>query len=190
MRWQLIGIVLVLGMEGPASAQPPSIRLHGVVNAANFYAPGLPGESIARGSIFSIFGSALGPAQGTQVSAFPLQNVLAGVTITVTQRGAVVNALPLYVRQDQINAVMPSNAPLGLGLHAGHVQQRVEQSFTRLRSKRQRRDFQLDGNRDWSGRDEQFPERGKPASELNSQLCQARSNRDSVRDRAGTARRN
>jgi uncharacterized protein (TIGR03437 family) len=33
--------------------------------------------------------------------------------ITVTQGNTVVNALPLFVRHDQINAVMPSNAPLG-----------------------------------------------------------------------------
>ena len=35
------------------------------------------------------------------------------MTITVSQGATSVNALPLYVRQDQINALMPSNAPLG-----------------------------------------------------------------------------
>jgi uncharacterized protein (TIGR03437 family) len=52
-------------------------------------------------------------AGGVQVSAFPLQDTFNGVNITVTQGSTVVTALPLYVRQDQINAVMPSNAPLG-----------------------------------------------------------------------------
>ncbi len=55
----------------------------------------------------------MGPAQGIQVSSFPLQTTFNGVSITVTQGTTVVNALPLYVRQDQINALMPSNAPLG-----------------------------------------------------------------------------
>ncbi len=106
-------LFLLLGVPGFLSAQLPSIKPHGIVNAASFFAPGLPAGSIARGSIFTIFGSALGPAQGVQVAAFPLQNAFNGVTITVTQGATVVNALPLYVRQDQINALMPSNAPLG-----------------------------------------------------------------------------
>lgn len=106
-------LAAALELPFPASAQLPSIKLHGIVNAASFFAAGLPGGSIARGSIFTIFGGALGPAQGTQVSSFPLGNTFSGVSITVTQAGNVVNALPLFVRQDQINAVMPSNAPLG-----------------------------------------------------------------------------
>ncbi len=106
-------LVMLLGVPVYLRAQLPSIKPHGIVNAASFFAPGLPAGSIARGSIFTIFGSALGPAQGVQVSAFPLQNAFNDVTITVTQGATVVNALPLYVRQDQINALMPSNAPLG-----------------------------------------------------------------------------
>ncbi len=106
-------IALALGLPFSLSAQLPAIHIHGIVNAASFFAPGLPAGSIARGSIFTIFGTGLGPAQGVQVSAFPLQNTFNGVSITVTQGGTVVNALPLYVRQDQINAVMPSNAPTG-----------------------------------------------------------------------------
>jgi uncharacterized protein (TIGR03437 family) len=108
-----IGLALAIGLPLSISAQLPAIRLHSIVNAASFSPPGLPAGSIALGSIFTIFGGALGPATGVQVSAFPLQNTFSGVTITVTQGNTVVNALPLYVRQDQINAVMPSNAPLG-----------------------------------------------------------------------------
>ena len=101
------------GASAALHAQLPAIRLHSVVNSASFLSPGLPAGSIAQGSIFTIFGSALGPATGVQVSSFPLENSLSGVSISVTQGATTVSAIPLYVRQDQINALMPSNAPLG-----------------------------------------------------------------------------
>ena len=76
--------------------------------------PGLPGGSIARGSIFSIFGTNLGPSAGVQVSAFPIQTTLGGVSVQVSQGSTTVAALPLYVGAGQVNALMPSNTPLGL----------------------------------------------------------------------------
>jgi len=106
----MLGVVSLF--SGLASAAPV-IRPHQVVNAASYYAPGLPSGSIAEGSLFSIFGSGLGPAQGVQQTSFPLQNTVSGVSIQVTQGSTVVNALPLYVAQGQINALMPSNTPLG-----------------------------------------------------------------------------
>jgi uncharacterized protein (TIGR03437 family) len=93
--------------------QVPAIYPHGVVNSASLLSPGLPAGSIAQGSIFSIFGANLGPATGVQVSAFPLGTALAGVSITATQGATTVNVLPVYVQQGQINALMPSNTPLG-----------------------------------------------------------------------------
>ena len=96
-----------------AVSQIPAIKLHGIVNAASFATPGLPSGSIAQGSIFSIFGSALGPADGVSAGSFPLDTTLAGVTISVSQGSTTVAVLPLYVRQDQINALLPSNTPLG-----------------------------------------------------------------------------
>src|ERR1700690_1599431 len=113
MRQNVFIVFLALGLSVGLWAQLPAIYPHSIVNAASFLAPGLPAGSIARGSIFTIFGTAIGPPQGVQVSAFPLQNTFSGVSITVTQGNTVVSALPLYVRHDQINAVMPSNAPLG-----------------------------------------------------------------------------
>jgi uncharacterized protein (TIGR03437 family) len=95
-------------------AQPPAIYPHGVVNSASVLPSGLPAGSIAQGSIFSIFGSNLGPATGVQVSAFPLGTALGGVSITATQGSTTVNVLPVYVQQGQINALMPSNTPLGM----------------------------------------------------------------------------
>ena len=94
-------------------AQLPAIFPHGVVNAASLLSPGLPAGSIAQGSIFSIFGTNLGPATGVQATTFPLGNTLSGVSITATQGSNVVNILPVYVQQGQINALMPSNTPPG-----------------------------------------------------------------------------
>ncbi len=91
----------------------PAIYLHHVVNAASYYATGLPAGSIAQGSLFTIFGSALGPALAAQQMSFPLTNNFQGVSIQVTQGSTTVNAIPVYVSSGQINAIMPSSAPLG-----------------------------------------------------------------------------
>src|SRR5215470_4589296 len=104
--------VIVCAATGSALAQP-LIYQKGVVNTASVMAPDLPGGAIAQGSIFSIYGTGLGPATGVKVNAFPLQNTFQGVSISVFQGTTTVNALPIYVSATQINAVMPSNAPRG-----------------------------------------------------------------------------
>ena len=91
----------------------PAIYLHSVVNAATYAPPGLPGGSIAQGSLFTIFGAALGPSPASSQTAFPLATSFGGVSIQVTQGTVTVNALPIFVSPSQINAIMPSNAPLG-----------------------------------------------------------------------------
>ena len=99
--------------EGMSLCGQPYIRGNGVLNVASYMAPALPGGAIAQGSAFAIFGTGLGPATGIQVSRFPLQATFQGVSIKVFQGAAGVAALPIYVSATQINAVMPSNAPLG-----------------------------------------------------------------------------
>jgi uncharacterized protein (TIGR03437 family) len=94
-----------------ASAQ--FINYRGVVNGASFTPPGPSGSQIAQGSIFSIFGQGLGPTTLTKVSGFPLLPTLAGVSVQVIQGNTIVNALPVVVTANQVNAIMPSNAPLG-----------------------------------------------------------------------------
>ena len=98
---------------GVLYAQVPFIFYRGVVNAASSMAAGLPSGGVARGSMFAIYGRNLGPAVSPPLS-FPLQNNLGGVTVTVTQGNTVVNAIPVFVSPGQINAIMPSNAPLGM----------------------------------------------------------------------------
>ena len=99
-----------------SSLAQPVIRNDGtgVVNAASYSGQGLPSSSVAQGSIFSIFGSGLGPAVAVHASAFPLATSLQGVSISISQGAMAVAAIPLYASATQINAVMPSNAPIGL----------------------------------------------------------------------------
>ncbi len=96
-----------------AALTAQTIFPRGIVNAASFVAPGLPGGNLARGSIFSIFGKNLGPASSPTL-AFPLVINLGGVSIKVSQGTTSVDAIPLFVSPGQINAIMPSNAPLGM----------------------------------------------------------------------------
>jgi uncharacterized protein (TIGR03437 family) len=99
-----------------ASAQQPFISYRGVVNAASFLAQGLPGGSIAQGSIFTIFGSNLGPSKAAQSSSYPLPNQLAGVSVSVTQGANTRAAIPIVVLNSQVSAIMPSDAALGQAL--------------------------------------------------------------------------
>ena len=97
----------ILGQE------KPFIFRGGVVNAASFTANSLPGGGIAQGSIFSIFGRLLGPVTPLQVSSFPLGKQLAGVSINLRQGSTTLSAIPLFVLDSQINAILPSATPLG-----------------------------------------------------------------------------
>lgn len=96
-----------------AFSQTPLIYNRSIYNAGSYTPNGIPGGSIAQGSVFSVFGVALGPQTGVSVSAFPLGNSLGGTTINVVQGKTTVAAIPVYVSATQINAIMPSNAPLG-----------------------------------------------------------------------------
>lgn len=106
-------MLVFLTALAPALAQPV-IFPKGIVNAASFMTPGLPGGGIARGSVFTIFGRGIGPAVGAQVAAFPLAATFQGVSIRVTQGNTSVEAIPVFVLANQVNAIMPSNTPLGL----------------------------------------------------------------------------
>jgi uncharacterized protein (TIGR03437 family) len=105
-------IIVLLGLGAGLWANP-IIYPHSVLNAASYQAPGLPSGSIAQGSVFTIFGAVLGPSTAAQQSSFPLQTTFSSVSIQVTQGSQTVSAIPLFVSAGQINALMPSNTPLG-----------------------------------------------------------------------------
>jgi uncharacterized protein (TIGR03437 family) len=106
-------LALAAGCPVLVFPQTPLISPKSVLNAASYAAPGLPHGSIAQGSIFSIFGTSIGPSTPSPPLAFPLSTSLGGVSIKVFQGATSVNAYPIYVGAGQINAIMPSNAPLG-----------------------------------------------------------------------------
>ena len=96
-----------------ASAQLPLIYSRSTFNAASYMPAGVPAGAIAQGSIFSVFGANIGPSTPAGPGGFPLQTNLAGVTINVIQGATTVQAIPVFVSASQINAIMPSNAPVG-----------------------------------------------------------------------------
>jgi uncharacterized protein (TIGR03437 family) len=98
---------------GSSPSGAPQILTDGIVSSASFAPARAPGGAIPQGSIFSIFGNNLGPPATAQQPSLPLTNTLAAVSITVTAGSTTLNAIPVYVSPTLINAVMPSNAPLG-----------------------------------------------------------------------------
>ncbi|HTB11569.1 MAG TPA: hypothetical protein VK752_08360 [Bryobacteraceae bacterium] len=110
--WPIVHCHLLLIFTAALHAQSPFIYYRGVVNVASYMPPGLPSGGIAQGGQFSIFGSNLGPATSPTL-AFPLATTLAGVSISVTQGATTVAAIPVFLSPGQINAIMPSNTPLG-----------------------------------------------------------------------------
>jgi uncharacterized protein (TIGR03437 family) len=106
--------VILPCLLAPAAVAQPFIYYRSVYNAASFTPSGIPGGAIAQGSIFSVFGTKLGPATAVSVSTFPLQNTLSGTSINIVQGTTSIAAIPVYVSAGQVNAIMPSNAPLGV----------------------------------------------------------------------------
>ena len=72
--------------------------------------------TIAQGSLFVVFGGALGPVNLVQVSAFPLPNTLAGTSVTVTSLksgSTTLNCPMIYTSSGLVAAILPSNTPPG-----------------------------------------------------------------------------
>ncbi|MBI1353659.1 MAG: hypothetical protein GC160_04880 [Acidobacteria bacterium] len=103
----------ILGFCFDARAHPVFVS-SSVVNAASYQPPEFASGAIAQGSIFSVFGKAVGPLTAVQATTFPLSPSLGGVTITVSRAGFPdIAVIPLFVSEAQVNAIMPSNAPIG-----------------------------------------------------------------------------
>src|ERR1700722_19453462 len=103
--------ILAIVLAAQASAQP-QIAANRVLNAASNTPVGLPNSSIAQGSIFTIYGTNLGPSSSPTL-ADPLQTTLGAVSIQVTSGGTTLNAIPIFVGPRQINAVLPGSTPIG-----------------------------------------------------------------------------
>ena len=97
----------------PGPGGTPTVTRGAIVNAASFTSSVLPNGSIARGAIFSVFGNNIGPTALQQPARFPLETTLGCVSVRITQGSAAVDAIPLAAIAGQVNAIMPSNAPIG-----------------------------------------------------------------------------
>jgi uncharacterized protein (TIGR03437 family) len=106
------GQTFTLTEAGGASATAPSINSGGIVNAVSNQG----GGGIAQGSMFSIYGTNLGPtvpSTGWTAYQFPIPDTVNNVIVNVTAGSTTLRAYLLFVRADQINAIMPSGTPLG-----------------------------------------------------------------------------
>jgi uncharacterized protein (TIGR03437 family) len=85
------------------------------VNAASYLPPGFTNQGIARGSLFVILGSNLGPPTLTKATSFPLEgnNGLAGTRIRIDTATYTGYALMLYTSAKQVGAILPSATPEG-----------------------------------------------------------------------------
>ena len=103
--------LLSVVMAATAEAQP-NVPANAILNAASDAFVGLPNSSIAQGSIFTIYGTNLGPTSSPPL-AYPLQTTLGGASVKVTSGGTTVNAIPVFVSPNQINAILPGSTPTG-----------------------------------------------------------------------------
>jgi uncharacterized protein (TIGR03437 family) len=104
---------LALLLSCIASAQP-FIFKRGVVDVADGLPYGIAAGAIAQGSQFAIYGRNLGPANGVQASSYPLSTTLANVRVTLIRGNTTTQALPVYVSASQVNAILPSDTPVGV----------------------------------------------------------------------------
>jgi len=97
-----------------ATAAP---TLSGVYNAASWVPAGLPNSGIAEGSIFTLIGTGMGPANLAQVTQYPLPTSqgLAGTTVQVTVGGVTNYCVMIYTVATQVAAILPSSTPAGTG---------------------------------------------------------------------------
>jgi uncharacterized protein (TIGR03437 family) len=103
-------VTLVSGVITGLSAAPV---ITSVMNAASNKDPRLPGASIAKGSIFIVYGSGLGPANIIIAPAAFQSTSLSGTSVKVTVNGQPVDALMYYTSSTQIAALLPSSTPAG-----------------------------------------------------------------------------
>src|SRR5580700_10608159 len=105
-------VVVLMIMAVAVGQAQPAVAKNGILNAASDAYVGLPNSSIAQGSIFTIYGTNLGPSSSPTL-AYPLQTTLGAVSIQVTSGSTTLNAIPIFVGPRQINAVLPGSTPIG-----------------------------------------------------------------------------
>jgi uncharacterized protein (TIGR03437 family) len=101
--WIAMGCALALGLAQDGEA-PPAIAQWGISNWASRMPPQLPAGGVAPGSLIRIRGWRLGPA--------PLENI----AVRIRRGETHVQATPLAVSENEIEALVPSSAPPGAAM--------------------------------------------------------------------------
>src|SRR5260370_24565727 len=109
MRRLLFGLLFV-GLPHGMFAQQTRVFGRGIVNAASFMQAGLPAGSIARGSLFSIFGQRIGPTSSPTLT-FPLSTNLGGVSGQATQANTPATPPPALLTPAHANPLLPPTPP-------------------------------------------------------------------------------
>jgi uncharacterized protein (TIGR03437 family) len=92
----------------------PTVSTGGILNVASYTRAGLPGSSIAQGSMFVVYGGNLGTTS-TGALSFPLPKSLDKTSIQVTSGSTTVDAIMIYTTPGQVAGILPSNTPVGAG---------------------------------------------------------------------------
>jgi uncharacterized protein (TIGR03437 family) len=83
------------------------------VNAASLASGEAPAGGLAQGSLFSIYGSDLGPDPYVKAAVAPFPKTLGGVSIEILSGSETYQATLLLASRNQINAALPADVPLG-----------------------------------------------------------------------------
>src|ERR1700733_710739 len=113
IRYLILTATVIVFFATQLPAQP-TVSSGGVLNVASYSYSGLPGGSIAQGSMFVVFGGSIGNTSNGSLS-FPLATTLDNTSIKVTSGGSTVDAIMIYTTPGQVAAILPSNTPAGSG---------------------------------------------------------------------------
>ena len=83
------------------------------MNTASYALGSPPIGSLAQGSLFSIYGSDMGPEPSVRAGFYPLPSTLGGVSVQIVRGLERYDAYLIFVSSGQINAILPSNVPVG-----------------------------------------------------------------------------
>ncbi len=109
----IAGLTFTVTQAAAPSATAPTITNGGIINAASYMPASMEAGALARGSFFTIFGTNLGPSQYQSQTTYPLNTTLGDVSVKITRGSTTVSAYMVFASANQINAILPSNAPTG-----------------------------------------------------------------------------
>jgi uncharacterized protein (TIGR03437 family) len=100
-------LLCALALGGSLSAQ---ITINTIVNAASRQP-----TNIAQGGLFAVTGKGVGVQAQQAVFPLPTTGGLGGVTVQAAVGGAVVDCIMVYIKPNEVGAILPSATPLGAG---------------------------------------------------------------------------